>query len=115
MRIGITILPEYRWRDAAPMWREADELGVDHGWTYDHLVWSGLPDHPWYGTMPTLMGAALVTSRMRLGTFVASPNFRHPAAFVREVASVQDASDGGCCSASARAATATRAPSGAPS
>lgn len=94
MRFGITILPEMPWAQAAPLWREADAMGFDHGWTYDHLTWSGLPDAPWYGTMPTLMGAALVTHRMRLGTFVASPNFRHPAAFVREIASVQDASQG---------------------
>lgn len=94
MRFGITILPEHAWREAAPLWREADAMGFDHGWTYDHLTWSGLPESPWYGTMPTLMGAALVTSRMRLGTFVASPNFRHPAAFLREIASVQDASEG---------------------
>ena len=52
MRFGLTILPEHRWSDAAPMWRAAEELGFDHAWTYDHLVWGGLPDSPWYGTIP---------------------------------------------------------------
>ncbi|SDD76925.1 LLM class flavin-dependent oxidoreductase [Auraticoccus monumenti] len=94
MRFGITILPEHPWAEAEPLWRGAEELGFDHAWTYDHLSWGGLPDVPWYGTVPTLTAAALVTSRIRLGTFVVSPNFRHPAAFVREVLSLHDVSEG---------------------
>ena len=94
MRFGITILPEYRWSDAAPKWRRAEELGFDHAWTYDHLTWGGLQDSPWYGTMPTLTAAALVTSTIKLGTFVTSPNFRHPLTFTREVLAVDDISNG---------------------
>src|SRR5665811_2266894 len=84
MRFGLTILPEHRWSVAAPMWRRAQELGFDHAWTYDHLVWGGLPDSPWYGTIPTLTAAAMVTSTIRLGTFVTSPNYRHPVPFMRD-------------------------------
>ncbi|HEY0617874.1 MAG TPA: LLM class flavin-dependent oxidoreductase [Kribbella sp.] len=94
MRFGITILPEYRWSDAAPRWRRAEELGFDHAWTYDHLTWAGLPDSPWYGTTPTLTAAALVTSTIKLGTFVTSPNFRHPLTLTREVLSLDDISGG---------------------
>lgn len=94
MRFGITILPEYRWVDAAPKWRRAEELGFDHAWTYDHLTWSGLQDSPWYGTTQTLTAAALVTSTIKLGTFVTSPNFRHPLTLTREVLAVDDISGG---------------------
>jgi alkanesulfonate monooxygenase SsuD/methylene tetrahydromethanopterin reductase-like flavin-dependent oxidoreductase (luciferase family) len=94
MRFGITILPEYRWSDAAPRWRGAEELGFDHAWTYDHLTWGGLPDSPWYGTTPTLTAAALVTSTIKLGTFVTSPNFRHPLTLTREVLALDDISGG---------------------
>lgn len=94
MRFGIVILPEYRWSDAAPRWRGAEELGFDHAWTYDHLTWAGLQDSPWYGTTPTLTAAALVTSRIRLGTFVTSPNFRHPLTLTREVLALDDISGG---------------------
>ena len=94
MRFGLTILPEHRWKDAAPMWRRAEELGFDHAWTYDHLVWGGLPDSPWYGTTPTLTAAAMVTSRIRLGTFVTSPNYRHPVTFMRDLLALDDISDG---------------------
>lgn len=93
-RIGLTILPELRWREAEPRWRAAEDLGFDHLWTYDHLTWGGLPDSPWYGTVSTLTAAALVTRYVGIGTFVASPNFRHPAAFVRDVQALQDMSDG---------------------
>ncbi|TDW22224.1 LLM class flavin-dependent oxidoreductase [Kribbella kalugense] len=94
MRFGIAILPEYRWRDAARRWRQAEELGFDHAWTYDHLTWSGLQDSPWYGTTPTLTAAALVTSTIKLGTFVTSPNFRHPLALTRDILAIDDISDG---------------------
>ncbi|WP_327635010.1 LLM class flavin-dependent oxidoreductase [Kribbella sp. NBC_00482] len=94
MRFGIAILPEYRWQDAAPRWRRAEEYGFDHAWTYDHLTWSGLQDSPWYGTTPTLTAAALVTSTIKLGTFVTSPNFRHPLALTRDILAIDDVSGG---------------------
>lgn len=94
MRYGLTILPEHRWVQAAPMWRRAEELGFDHAWTYDHLVWGGLPDSPWYGTTPTLTAAAMITSTIRLGTFVTSPNYRHPVTFMRDLLALDDISGG---------------------
>ena len=94
MRFGLTILPEYRWAQAAPMWRRAEELGFDHAWTYDHLVWAGLPDSPWYGNTPTLTAAAMVTSTIRLGTFVTSPNYRHPVTLMRDLLALDDISGG---------------------
>jgi alkanesulfonate monooxygenase SsuD/methylene tetrahydromethanopterin reductase-like flavin-dependent oxidoreductase (luciferase family) len=94
MRFGLTILPEHRWSDAAPMWRRAEELGFDHAWTYDHLVWGGLPDSPWFGTIPTLTAAAMVTSTIRLGTFVTSPNYRHPVTLMRDLLAMDDISGG---------------------
>ncbi len=94
MRFGLTILPERPWAEARHQWRAAEELGFDHAWTYDHLVWAGLPDAPWYGTMPTLTAAALDTSSIGLGTFVASPNFRHPATLHRDVQALDDVSGG---------------------
>jgi len=94
MRFGLTILPEHRWAQAGPIWRRAEELGFDHAWTYDHLVWAGLPDSPWYGTTPTLTAAAMVTSTIRLGTFVTSPNYRHPVTFMRDLLALDDISGG---------------------
>jgi alkanesulfonate monooxygenase SsuD/methylene tetrahydromethanopterin reductase-like flavin-dependent oxidoreductase (luciferase family) len=94
MRVGICILQDRRWAAAEPRWRRAEEYGFDHAWTYDHLGWRDLVDGPWFDGMLTLTAAAMVTSRIRLGTMVASPNFRHPVTFTREVTALDDISDG---------------------
>ena len=88
------ILPEDRWWAAEPKWRAAEEFGFDHAWTYDHLGWRSLVDGPWFSAIPTLTAAATVTSSIRLGTYVASPNYRHPVPFMREVVTLDDISDG---------------------
>jgi alkanesulfonate monooxygenase SsuD/methylene tetrahydromethanopterin reductase-like flavin-dependent oxidoreductase (luciferase family) len=94
MRIGIVILPDQRWAESSRRWRRAEEYGFDHAWTYDHLGWRDLIDGPWFDSVPTLTAAAMVTSRIRLGTYVASPNFRHPVHFAREALALDDISDG---------------------
>lgn len=94
MRFGIIILPQFDWPDAARHWRGAEELGFDHAWTYDHLSWRGLAGERWHATVPTLTAAALVTERIRLGTFVASPNYRHPVPFAKDVATLDQISGG---------------------
>jgi alkanesulfonate monooxygenase SsuD/methylene tetrahydromethanopterin reductase-like flavin-dependent oxidoreductase (luciferase family) len=94
VRVGIIILADERWSVAARRWRLAEEYGFDHAWTYDHIGWRSLVDGPWFDAVPTLTAAAHITSRIRLGTMVASPNFRHPAHFAREVTALDDISDG---------------------
>ena len=94
MRIGLTVLTDLPWREAAPRWRAAEEMGFAHAWTYDHLVWGGLPDAPWRAAVPVLGAVAATTSRIRLGTLVASPNFRHPYQLFREAQALEDVSDG---------------------
>jgi alkanesulfonate monooxygenase SsuD/methylene tetrahydromethanopterin reductase-like flavin-dependent oxidoreductase (luciferase family) len=94
MRIGIVVLPQLRWPEAAARWRAVEAMGFDHGWTYDHLSWRDLVDEPWFATVPTLTAAATVTSRIGLGTWVASPNFRHPVPFAKELMTVDDISSG---------------------
>ena len=94
MRIGIVILPDQRWSVAGRRWQRAEAYGFDHAWTYDHLGWRDLVDGPWFDSVPTLTAAAMVTRRIRLGTFVATPNFRHPVHFTREVTALDDISEG---------------------
>lgn len=94
MRVGIVVLPTDRWPEQAGRWRRAEDYGFDHLWTYDHLTWDPLAHLPWGATIPTLVAAATVTSRASLGTWVASPNFRHPVPFARELAALDDVSGG---------------------
>jgi len=94
MRIGVVVLPEHRAAEMAARWRALEAMGFDHGWTYDHLAWRDLADDPWFATVPTLTLAAVSTTRLRLGTWVASPNFRHPVPFAKELMSLDDISSG---------------------
>ena len=94
MRFGLIVLPDQRWRQSARRWRLAEEYGFDHAWTYDHLGWRSLVDGPWFDAVPTLTAAASVTERIRLGTMVASPNFRHPVSFMRQLTALDDISGG---------------------
>ncbi|MER6792086.1 LLM class flavin-dependent oxidoreductase, partial [Amycolatopsis mediterranei] len=88
LRRGVVILPEDRWEIARKTWQRAEDMGFDHAWTYDHVVWRWLRDKPWFGAVPTLTAAATVTSAIRLGVLVASPGLRNPAAFAKEMTTI---------------------------
>jgi alkanesulfonate monooxygenase SsuD/methylene tetrahydromethanopterin reductase-like flavin-dependent oxidoreductase (luciferase family) len=88
------ILPEERWATAREKWVRAESLGFDHAWMYDHLSWRWFRDRPWFSLMPTLTAAAVATSRLRIGTMVASPGNRHPVPFVKDLMTLDDISGG---------------------
>jgi alkanesulfonate monooxygenase SsuD/methylene tetrahydromethanopterin reductase-like flavin-dependent oxidoreductase (luciferase family) len=94
MRLSTVILPVYRWAEGQRVWRRAEELGFHAAYTYDHLSWQTFRDRPWYGAIPTLTAAATATHRLRLGTLVTSPNFRHPVTLAKDLMSLDDISDG---------------------
>ena len=73
---------------------EAERAGVRTVWTYDHLTWPLLADNPWYGAVPLLAAAAVRTERVRLGTLVASPNYRHPVPFAKELMTLDQLTGG---------------------
>lgn len=58
------------------------------------MSWRSFRDGPWFGAIPTLTAAATVTDRLRLGTLVSSPNFRHPVTLAKELISLADISHG---------------------
>jgi len=94
MRIGILMLPTDPWPQTVARVRHLEALGYHHLWTYDHLSWRRYRDRPWHAAIPWLTGLAGVTSRVRLGTMVASPNFRHPAPFAKEAMTLDHVSGG---------------------
>lgn len=95
MRLSTVILPVYPWREAGrEVWRRAEDLGLHAAYTYDHLTWQTFRGRPWFGTVPTLAAAAAATDRIRLGTMVATPNFRHPVPFAKELMTLDEMSGG---------------------
>jgi alkanesulfonate monooxygenase SsuD/methylene tetrahydromethanopterin reductase-like flavin-dependent oxidoreductase (luciferase family) len=73
---------------------EIESVGARTVWLYDHLTWPRFANHPWYATVPLLTAAAGATSTVRLGTQVASPNFRHPVMFAKELITLDHISGG---------------------
>ncbi|MBT2367181.1 LLM class flavin-dependent oxidoreductase [Streptomyces sp. ISL-10] len=95
MRLSTVILPVRPWHDGGrDQWLRAEQLGFHAAYTYDHLSWRTFRDGPWYGAVPTLTAAAAATERLRLGTLVTSPNFRHPVTLAKELISLDDISGG---------------------
>lgn len=76
------------------MWRTADEMGLAHAWTSDHIAWQDMVGKEWYSAVPTLAAAAVVTRRITLGTLVSSPNLRHPVPYAKEVVTLDELSGG---------------------
>ncbi|QBJ91342.1 LLM class flavin-dependent oxidoreductase [Streptomyces seoulensis] len=95
LRLSTVILPVDRWSEGGrAKWQRAEELGFHAAYTYDHLSWRSFRDGPWFGALPTLTAAAGATERLRLGTLVTSPNFRHPVTLAKELISLDDISGG---------------------
>ncbi|MFF9162416.1 LLM class flavin-dependent oxidoreductase [Streptomyces longwoodensis] len=95
LRLSTVILPYRRWNGGGrSSWTRAEQLGFHTAYTYDHLSWRTFRDGPWFGAVPTLTAAASVTDRIRLGTLVTSPNFRHPVTLAKELISLDDISGG---------------------
>ncbi|WP_406113006.1 LLM class flavin-dependent oxidoreductase [Kitasatospora purpeofusca] len=94
MRLSTVILPIHRWSEGQKVWRRAEDLGFHAAYTYDHLSWRSFRDEPWFGSLPTLTAAATATERIRLGTLVTSPNFRHPVTLAKELITLDDVSGG---------------------
>jgi alkanesulfonate monooxygenase SsuD/methylene tetrahydromethanopterin reductase-like flavin-dependent oxidoreductase (luciferase family) len=88
------IVPEDRWQTARLKWRQAEQMGFDHAWTYDHLNWRAFRSKDWFTAVPTLTAAAVETERIALGVLVASPNLRHPVYLAKDVTAIDDVSAG---------------------
>jgi alkanesulfonate monooxygenase SsuD/methylene tetrahydromethanopterin reductase-like flavin-dependent oxidoreductase (luciferase family) len=94
MRLSTVILPSQRWSEAKSMWERADGFGLHAAYTYDHLSWRNFRERPWFSMIPTLVAAAGVTSSIRLGPLVTSPNFRHPLVLAKDLLALDDVSNG---------------------
>ncbi|QES49117.1 LLM class flavin-dependent oxidoreductase [Streptomyces venezuelae] len=95
LRLSTVVLPVRRWQEGGrDAWVRAEQLGFHTAYTYDHLAWRSFRDGPWFGAVPTLTAAATATERLRLGTLVTSPNFRHPVTLAKELISLDDISGG---------------------
>ena len=94
MQLSTVILPAERWVDAGRQWERAESLGLHAAYTYDHLSWRNFRERTWFSMIPTLTAAATLTSSIRLGPLVTSPNFRHPLLLAKDLLAIDDVSNG---------------------
>ncbi|MEZ0491074.1 LLM class flavin-dependent oxidoreductase [Kineococcus sp. TBRC 1896] len=94
MDLSCVVLNDLHPHAFADTARTAEDGGVRTVFSYDHLSWRDLRDGPWYAAVPLLAAAATATDRVRLGTLVASPNYRHPVTFAAEVMTLDQLSGG---------------------
>ncbi len=83
------------WPSYAAAVRRMEELGYDHLWAWDHLyAIFGDPYQPIFEGWVSLVAAAGMTKRMRLGLLVGANTFRNPGLQAKLAATLDHVSDG---------------------
>jgi alkanesulfonate monooxygenase SsuD/methylene tetrahydromethanopterin reductase-like flavin-dependent oxidoreductase (luciferase family) len=94
MRLGTIVLQTRPWTGTAQAFRTAEEIGYDVVYVADHLTHPTLAGRWLADGFTTLAAAAMVTSRVDLGTLVASAAVRTPVTLARAAATLDDVSGG---------------------
>ncbi len=75
--------------------RQAERLGFDHLWTWDHVIAIfGDPSQPIFEGYTALAALAQATDRIGLGLFVGANTFRNPALAAKSVLTIDHISGG---------------------
>jgi alkanesulfonate monooxygenase SsuD/methylene tetrahydromethanopterin reductase-like flavin-dependent oxidoreductase (luciferase family) len=83
------------WPDYATAVRRVDELGYEHLWAWDHLyAIFGDPYQPIFEGWSSLVAAAGMTKRARLGLLVGANTFRNPGLVAKNAATLDHVSGG---------------------
>jgi F420-dependent oxidoreductase-like protein len=95
MHFGVT-LPQIKrtWDEARTAAEEFDRLGFDSVWVCDHLYGVPMPNLPILEAWSELAAVAAITRKVELGTLVTPPFFRNPAVFAKQVATIDQVSNG---------------------
>ncbi len=87
--------PERAWASMLALAHQAEDLGVESVWVYDHLGTFGtIRDEPMLDGFAVLGALSVATSRVRFGPLVARASLRNPALLAKHAATLDVISGG---------------------